>query len=349
MASPRIRFKPFATPPPRSKLRSFSASPSPARKRSTNSAPRPAASRPSSRCSPCCLSSPSTSSSGKGDPPAQKLRRAAGQVRDLDVQCQAHPREEAASHGALRREARRLRRELKRQRDEQAAHLLKVLHKQTANLRPVFEKLLHTLAPAESLALSETQLTGLAHNLYAHPISGPTPAAHNDTAQLHALRKRAKLARYLAESAPPSAAAAHRLAAHFEKLQEAGGKWHDWLLLTDIAAAELGQTPPASRHASPPTLKARCAPSSAASVRRYPEPDALQNVAAQIVVLHNRSHLLPHVLRIHHEITFSHPMRQFAARSPAVVAKPSPDHFPAKRMPRLSRSRPLPSPPTADS
>ena len=172
----------------------------------------------------------------------KKIRRAAGLVRDLDVQRQLIREEAASSHGALRREARRLRRELKRQRDEQAAHLLKVLHKQTANLRPVFEKLLHTLAPAESLALSEAQLTGLAHNLYAHPISGPTPAAHNDTAQLHALRKRAKLARYLAESAPPSAAAAHRLAAHFEKLQEAGGKWHDWLLLTTIATGELGHS-----------------------------------------------------------------------------------------------------------
>jgi CHAD domain-containing protein len=172
----------------------------------------------------------------------KKLRRAAGRVRDLDVQRQLIREEAAASHGALRKEARHLRRELKRKRDDEAAHLLKLLHKQTANLRPVFEKLLHTLAPAESLALSEAQLTGLAHNLYAHPISGPTPAAHNDTAQLHALRKRAKLARYLAESAPLSAASAHRLAAHFEKLQEAGGKWHDWLLLTNIATGELGHS-----------------------------------------------------------------------------------------------------------
>jgi CHAD domain-containing protein len=124
----------------------------------------------------------------------------------------------------------------------------------------VFEKLLHTLAPAESLALSEAQLTGLAHNLYAHPISGPTPAPHNDTAQLHALRKRAKLARYLAESAPPSAAKAHRLAAHFEKLQEAGGKWHDWLLLADIAAAELGDSA---------TLAARFAARTQSSLRTF--------------------------------------------------------------------------------
>jgi CHAD domain-containing protein len=172
----------------------------------------------------------------------KKLRRAAGLVRDLDVQRQLIRDEAAASHGAIRHEARQLRRELKRKRDDQATHLLKVLHKQTANLRPVFEKLLHTLAPAESLALSERQLTGLAHNLYAHLISGPALAAHNDTAQLHALRKRAKLARYLAESAPPSAAASHRLAAHFEKLQEAGGKWHDWLLLTSIAAGDLGHS-----------------------------------------------------------------------------------------------------------
>jgi len=177
----------------------------------------------------------------------KKLRRAAGEVRDLDVQRDLILSEATAANNkrpsrSLRDEARKLRRELKGRRDEQAGQLLALLHKQSAHLPLIFEELLDTLAPAASLALTETELTGLAHNLYAHPVSGPTPAAHNDIAQLHALRKRAKLARYLAESAPVTAAAAHRLAARFEKLQVTGGQWHDWLILADVAAGELGDS-----------------------------------------------------------------------------------------------------------
>ena len=68
----------------------------------------------------------------------------------------------------------------------------------------------------------------------------PAPPAPDDTAQLHELRKRAKLARYLAESAPRSAVAAQRLAKQFATLQQAGGEWHDWLVLAQVAAGELG-------------------------------------------------------------------------------------------------------------
>ena len=51
---------------------------------------------------------------------------------------------------------------------------------------------------------------------------------------LHALRKSAKLCRYVAESAPEDAAL-RETAERYEAVQEAGGKWHDWLLLVKLS------------------------------------------------------------------------------------------------------------------
>jgi CHAD domain-containing protein len=117
-----------------------------------------------------------------------------------------------------------------------------LLHKQHARLPLAFGELLATLAPAESMALSESQLIELVLAHYGSLHQPEPTAATGETAQLHELRKRAKLARYLAESAPKSATAARRLAAQFESLQQAGGEWHDWLILAEVAADELGDS-----------------------------------------------------------------------------------------------------------
>ena len=178
----------------------------------------------------------------------KKLRRAAGQVRDLDVQRDLIRREADADKSApspdpaIRVEARRLRRALNRDRDHAASHLQQLLRKQHARLPLAFGELLATLAPAESMALSEPRLIELILARYGsnHQTETPAPPVPDDTAQLHELRKRAKLARYLAESAPKSAVAAQRLAGQFAILQQAGGEWHDWLVLAQVAAGELG-------------------------------------------------------------------------------------------------------------
>jgi CHAD domain-containing protein len=180
----------------------------------------------------------------------KKLRRAAGQVRDLDVQLDLIRREADADKNAsspdpaIRVEARRLRRTLNRDRDHAADHLQQLLHKQHARLPQAFGELLATLAPAESTALSELRLIELILARYGSPRETETPElpVPDDTARLHELRKRAKLARYLAESAPKSAVAAQRLAGQFAILQRAGGEWHDWLILAEIAADELGDS-----------------------------------------------------------------------------------------------------------
>jgi CHAD domain-containing protein len=176
----------------------------------------------------------------------KKLRHAAGQVRDIDVQRELI-RNEVAQTGhanrSLRKEACHLRRELRQQRDAEASHLLDLLQKHRRKLPIVFGKLLHALAPAESLTLTEARLTSLVRGWYTQHIGEqPSPMPPQDPARLHQIRKHAKLARYLSESAPQSATNAQRLAAHFDNLQQAGGEWHDWLLLADIAASELGKS-----------------------------------------------------------------------------------------------------------
>lgn len=179
----------------------------------------------------------------------KKLRHAAGQVRDIDVQCNLI-REEAAGHKAasrtnseIRKEASHLGRDLKYKRGKEVDALLRLLRKHRTTLPAVFEELLDALTPAESITVSEAKLTALVRCWYKDHRDRHTPAAvPHDTAELHLLRKRAKLARYLAESAPKSATAAHRLAAQFEKLQQAGGRWHDLLILAEVAASDLGNS-----------------------------------------------------------------------------------------------------------
>ncbi len=169
----------------------------------------------------------------------KKLRRAAGQVRDLDVQRDLIDTEITGKNRSaeLQKESNSLSRTLKHKRDEESAHLQQLLKKHRADYPHAFEKLLDALAPAESLTLTESHLTTLIHEWYSQHTPSSTPQDH---AHLHDIRKRAKLARYLAESAPKSATAARRLAAHFEAIQQAGGKWHDWLLLHQLSTAKLG-------------------------------------------------------------------------------------------------------------
>jgi CHAD domain-containing protein len=178
----------------------------------------------------------------------KKLRRAAGKVRDIDVQRDLL-RTDAGSQKSprrldpeLRKQSRQLRRDLKLKREKQAEQLLELLTRHQSDLPLRFEKLLDALAPAQALTLSEAELTSLTRTWFEdHAHRGAdSPATPQTTQQLHEVRKRAKTARYFAESAPESAKAAHRLAARFEKLQQTGGDWHDSYLLTEIAGHKLG-------------------------------------------------------------------------------------------------------------
>lgn len=178
----------------------------------------------------------------------KQLRRAAGKVRDLDVQLDLiqsiTPKNASPS---LERDSSELRATLEDQRDEAAEKLLRKLRRRQADIAILLESLLEALIPIEGLALSPAQLTRLAHDWF---VRNAPPELHNDPDNpdhLHTLRKNAKLARYIAENAPISAKTPRRLAASFESIQEAGGHWHDWLVLAGIAGSRLGPSSPLTK------------------------------------------------------------------------------------------------------
>ena len=175
----------------------------------------------------------------------KKLRRAAGKVRDLDVQgdlIAAETPDDAPR--SIQKKSLQLRGALEEQRAQAARQLVKTLQQHQAKLALTLESLLSTLAPSEPLTIAPTQLSTIiqswfSQNSPAEPTSNPDDPEH-----LHSIRKTAKLARYLAENAPKSARTPRKLARTFESIQEAGGEWHDWLILSTIAGNELGKSSP---------------------------------------------------------------------------------------------------------
>jgi len=184
----------------------------------------------------------------------KELRRAAGKVRDLDVQLEliqtATP--ENASP-ALEHDSVRLRSELEEQRGTAGKKLVRKLQKRQGEVTVLLESLLEALAPAEARGLSPAELTKLARDWFANNM--PEEPEHNpdEPDYLHSLRKNAKLSRYIAENAPKSAKTPRGVAASYEAIQEAGGHWHDWLVLAEIASSRLGASSPLTK-----TFTQRC-------------------------------------------------------------------------------------------
>jgi len=176
----------------------------------------------------------------------KELRRAAGQVRDLDVQCDLIKDKTSTN---TQKESLQLRNTLKHQRIQTEADLIQILDKHQSKLALTLESLLETLVPAERLSLSPTDLTHLTQSWFTRNI----PSTYDDPDQLHTIRKVAKLARYIAENAPKSARTPRKLAASFESLQQSGGEWHDWLILAAIAQDHLGKSSPLTQ-----TLHRQC-------------------------------------------------------------------------------------------
>jgi len=73
------------------------------------------------------------------------------------------------------------------------------------------------------------------------------PEPDDDPDRLHTIRKKAKIARYMAENAPKSASPARTLASVFEEVQALGGHWHDWLVLSEMARSQMGESSPLAR------------------------------------------------------------------------------------------------------
>jgi CHAD domain-containing protein len=173
----------------------------------------------------------------------KKLRRAAGDVRDIDVQLDLIDQIAAQdTSGDLKSDAAKLKEKLDTDRKEHAAKLLKILKKRQSEVTLALEDLLKALEPVEKLALSATELTKLAERWYRKNLPPETGRKKNDPEYLHSIRKVAKLARYIAENAPENAKTPRKLAAEFESLQQSGGEWHDWMVLAEIAGKNTGRS-----------------------------------------------------------------------------------------------------------
>lgn len=174
----------------------------------------------------------------------KRLRRAAGAVRDLDVQSHLvlHHRDvheqqnQSSASNEMRNQAGKLQRKLKRRRCKAALNLLKVLKTEQQNLDRALNRLLEALSSAEDLRVPSIQLAQLTRDWYQRNTHFARSATDSDT--LHNLRESAKLARYIAENG------AGKLAHTFESLQQTGGAWHDLLTLAHTAKKHLGAHSP---------------------------------------------------------------------------------------------------------
>ncbi len=208
----------------------------------------------------------------------RRVRRAAAAVRDLDVQADMiladMPDRAAVSVGSrgdeMRKEAARLMKRLTRRRVGEAEELVATLRAESEPLEAALKALQLKLDPLAEAGVSRlrrgaakaytaTDLSGRIQGAFAvrtaralHLHAGKNGNApdnthalqrlqHLDEETLHELRKAAKQCRYMAESLPEGSPQARKLAQRFEYLQEAGGHWHDWLLLEAMSARVHGK------------------------------------------------------------------------------------------------------------
>lgn len=189
----------------------------------------------------------------------RRIRRAAGAVRDLDVQTSMialdAPLKAVVHNGStgdvVRKQAKKLRKHLEARREDEAATLVAVLKDEEQDLAASLRELEQKIKSANRRTVTAATLLEHAEEFFAMhvrpvfraraPRKGEDAHANLqrrlerlDEDALHAIRKSAKLCRYMVETAPEGTPA-RGAAAQFEAVQEAGGHWHDWLLLQQLA------------------------------------------------------------------------------------------------------------------
>jgi CHAD domain-containing protein len=191
------------------------------------------------------------------------VRRAAGSVRDLDVQIKLIDQAEnelqnVAHDDQVRLAARQISEHLQQQRGHEASRLERIVRSEGMKLATALHELESTVRLVQKPVVPAKQLvTRIERWFYEnstrshHPLS--SPPRQNDLAggllavedrnieRFHKIRKVAKLCRYMLESLPRRSLAARHLTSQFEAIQEAGGHWHDWLLLEQTAAQGKGK------------------------------------------------------------------------------------------------------------
>jgi CHAD domain-containing protein len=162
--------------------------------------------------------------------PLRKVRRAAGTVRDADVQSDLLDAYDRTP------DAKRLRKELGAVRKKTERKLIKRLEQEQKKIEVRLDNLEAILSPALDLDLSGAKLINVTQSWFADNIRGLDPQHDQD---LHSLRKASKTARYLAETGVDGSKAAANLAARFEAVQKSLGEWHDHFLLLHEAHTRL--------------------------------------------------------------------------------------------------------------
>ena len=169
------------------------------------------------------------------------IRKAAGPVRDMDVQrglledlLKAKGAAIFEAKGSfLNDEARKLQAKLKNYRYDAAIELAFVI-------ADVVDEELERVSPL-NLDLSGITWTSLLKEARAVERRSARRLDVADPTSLHDYRKGSKSARYLAEMEDESAQS-ERFAKRMKKVLDAIGGWHDWMLLTQLAKKTVGKS-----------------------------------------------------------------------------------------------------------
>jgi CHAD domain-containing protein len=160
----------------------------------------------------------------------RKVRRAAGMVRDADVQSDLLDAYNRTP------DSKRLHEDLAAVRKKAERKLIKRLEQEQKKIELRLNNLEAILSPALDLNLSGAKLITVTQSWFAENVRGLDPQHDQD---LHTLRKTSKTARYLAETGVDDSKAAATLAARYEAAQKSLGEWHDHFLLLHEAHTHL--------------------------------------------------------------------------------------------------------------
>jgi len=159
-----------------------------------------------------------------------RIRKRAGQIRDIDVQLSALRSLRVPLEPRRKTQLTQRLLELRHKHEKRLGKLLKKedLSEITKRLRRA-SKTLELAADGDALQLAQQILRSV-----------PDGGARLDEDQLHRYRIAVKRARYAAEFAPKSIES-DRMIAELKKVQDALGRWHDWFTLTQTARQHLGE------------------------------------------------------------------------------------------------------------
>jgi CHAD domain-containing protein len=152
----------------------------------------------------------------------RRLRRTAGQVRDLDVHRQLLGAYKRTSGATLLEE------DLDAARKKKALKLQQRIAKDEPEIRRALDKLETALAPTADLDLSGTGIVDAAQIWLATAMHGLDLQSDDD---LHSIRKACKTGRYIAEIGSEASKAAASLEKRLNSVQQTTGAWHDYLML----------------------------------------------------------------------------------------------------------------------